>query len=330
MPNKKLGLIAILVSVAAGEIWAGTLSSYAVGDVLLCFRKSGGANGLVVDAGPISTFTNATLNQRIPITQYTGGQLAAALSATNGVSWSAFTWFDDSVNPNWTVCMTRARTVLNTQTAPWLAASAGSQQYLITTELATIPLGANDNFSVVLYNTNSTSTAVIEPDSSTGNTSGNYPDGQSYHSALDPTGFGDNNFGGFPGNPENTTTNNFTTAGKVARSDFYWIPPTGSGAVKYLGYFELNTNGVMTYVAYPASAPTAPVISSFGRTNNLSYVSFTTGSGGTYTLRGTNDAGLSTPRINWPAISSVSGNGSINTLQDTTAVPDKFYIITAQ
>jgi hypothetical protein len=54
MPNKKLGLIAILVSVAAGEIWAGTLSSYAVGDVLLCFRKSGGgANDLVVDAGPI-------------------------------------------------------------------------------------------------------------------------------------------------------------------------------------------------------------------------------------------------------------------------------------
>jgi hypothetical protein len=47
-------------------------------------------------------------------------------------------------------------------------------------------------------------------------------------------------------------------------------------------------------------------------------------------LRGTNDAGLSTPRINWPAISSVSGNGSISTLQDTTAEADKFYIITAQ
>jgi hypothetical protein len=328
MPNKKLGLIAILVSVAAGEIWAGTLSSYAVGDVLLCFRKSGGANGLVVDAGPISTFTNATLNQRIPITQYTGGQLAAALSATNGVSWSAFTWFDDSVNPNWTVCMTRARTVLNTQTAPWLAASAGSQQYLITTELATIPLGANDNFSVVLYNTNSTSTAVIEPDSSTGNTSGNYPDGQSYHSALDPTGFGDNNFGGFPGNPENTTTNNFTTAGKVARSDFYWIPPTGSGAVKYLGYFELNTNGVMTFVAKPIAIPT---LKSISRSGNIATLTYKSGVYGTYTLLGTNklsSASFST----WPAVGGAlsAGDNLTHTVQDTDSVSNKFYIIQAQ
>ncbi len=45
---------------------------------------------------------------------------------------------------------------------------------------------------------------------------------------------------------------NFTTAGAVVRSDFYQIPPSDSGgAVKYLGYFELSTNGVMTYVAYP-------------------------------------------------------------------------------
>jgi hypothetical protein len=328
MPNKKLGLIAVLVSVAAGQIWAGTLSSYAVGDVLLCFRKSGGANGLVVDAGPISTFTNATHNQRIPITQYTGGQLAAALSATNGVSWSAFTWFDDSVNPNWAVCMTRARTLLNTQTSPWLAASASSQQYLITTELATIPLGANDNFSIVLYNANSTSTAVIEPDSSTGNTSGNYPDGQSYHSALDPLGGGDNNFGGFAGNPENTTTNNFTTAGTVARSDFYWIPPAGSGAVKYLGYFELNTNGAMTYVAYPTAIPTLKAIS---RSGNIATLTYKSGVYGTYTLLGTNK--ISAPVSTWPVAGTgtlSSGDNSTHTIQDIDSVSNKFYIIQAQ
>ena len=51
MPNKKLGLIAIFVSVAAGQIWAGTLSSYAVGDVLLCFRKSGRCGLVAVLAG---------------------------------------------------------------------------------------------------------------------------------------------------------------------------------------------------------------------------------------------------------------------------------------
>src|ERR1017187_10678172 len=116
MLNKKVGLIVLFVSFVVSELFAGTLTSYANGDVLICFRKSGVANDLVVDAGPISTFTNATPNQRITITQYTGGQLAAALSATNGVSWSAFAYFDNSVNPNWTLYMTRARMALKTQT----------------------------------------------------------------------------------------------------------------------------------------------------------------------------------------------------------------------
>ena len=75
MLNKKVGLIALLTSVAASGVWAGTITNYAVGDVLVCFRKGG--NDMVVDAGPLSTFTNATANQRITITQYTGTQLAA-------------------------------------------------------------------------------------------------------------------------------------------------------------------------------------------------------------------------------------------------------------
>src|ERR1017187_5102489 len=161
MLNKKLGLIAILASLAASNILAD-IPGYAVGDVLLSFRKSGGANDLVVDAGPISTFTNATFNQRILITQYTGSQLGAALSATNGISWSAFAYFDDTVNPNWTVYMTRARSFvnLNTQTTPWPAGSSGGQSTLINLELSTIAPGANQNFSGALYNPSSTSTAV--------------------------------------------------------------------------------------------------------------------------------------------------------------------------
>jgi hypothetical protein len=324
MPNKKLGLIAILVSVAAGQIWAGTLSSYAVGDVLLCFRKSGGgANDLVVDAGPISGFTNATPNQRISITQYTGGQLAAALSATNGVSWSAFAYFDNSVNPNWALCMTRARTVLNSQTLSWPAESASAQQYLITTEISTIPIGANDN---LLFNGANTTTGVVEPDSSSGNA--NYPNGQSYHTALDPNGTGDDNFGGFTGNPENTTANNFTTAGTVARSDFYWIPPTGAGAVKYLGYFELNTNGAMTYVAYPTAIPTLKAIS---RSGNIATLTYKTGVYGTYTLLGTTK--ISASVSTWPVAGTgtlSTGDNSTHTIQDIDSVSNKFYIIQGQ
>ena len=316
MPNKKLGLIAILAGVAASNIWAGTLSSYAVGDVLLCFRNNPpSANNLVVDAGPISVFTNAAPNQRISINLYAGNQLA--LVGTNNVSWSAFAYFDDSVSPNWTVYMSRARAVLNTQTLSWLSQSPSAQQYLITTEISTIPVGANDN---LLYKIVNSASAVVEPDSSSGNS--HYPNGQSYHTAVDPYGSGDDNFGGFTGNPENTTPGNFTTAGTVARSDFYWIPPTGAGAVKYLGYFELNTNGAMTYVAYPTAIPTLKSISPAGS------ITYKTGVYGTYTLLGTND--LSAPVSTWPAVGTLSSGDNSTHTYSTGSVSNKFYIIKGQ
>ncbi len=316
MLNKKLGLMAILVSVAAGEVWAGTLSSYAVGDVLVCFRRSGGgANDLVVDAGPLATFTNAAPNSRIAITQFTGDQLA--LVGTNSASWSAFTYLDDSVAPNWALCMTRPRVGLNTQTTPWPANSASAQQYVIASEISTIPPGANDN---LLYQGVNSATGVVEPDSSSGNP--NYPNGQSYHTALDPNGGGDNNFGGFYGNPENTVPNNFTTSGTAARSDFYWIPPTGSGAVKYLGYFELNTNGAMSYVAYPTAVP---LLKSINAAGNLTYK---TGVYGTYTLVGTND--LTAPVSTWPVVGALaSGDNSTHTL-NTGTTNLMFYSIKGQ
>jgi hypothetical protein len=132
---------------------------------------------------------------------------------------------------------------------------------------------------------------------------------------------------------EKYTPANFVTAGNPVRADFYWSYPVllhTTAAAKYLGYFELTTNGVMTYTAYPSATVAAPVITLFTRANTISTIKFTTGSSGTYTLRGTNSAGLAVARTNWPAISSVSGNGSLNTLTDTNSSPNKFYIITAQ
>jgi len=317
MPNKKLGLIAVLVSVAAGEIWAGTLSSYAVGDVMLCFRKSGGANGLVVDAGPISTFTNATLNQRIPITQYTGAQLAQV--GTNGVSWSAFTWSGDN-----TLFVTRARTSLNEQTTPWLAKSS-SAQFGTALRMATIPPGALDELNLLVYPV-STKTAVVEEDSSAGIP--NYTDGVSYGDALTGS-YGGNFDGNFVGNPENTTPTHFNTGGTVVRSDFYQMSPNGGYALgKWLGYFELSTNGVMTYVAYPSSTPAFVSITRSGSVNTIQY---TAGLYGTYTLRGTNSLTSGTAMANWPAIATLtSGDTATHTITDTTTDNVRFYTITAQ
>jgi hypothetical protein len=317
MLNKRTGWIALLASVAAGEVWAGTITNYAVGDVLVCFRKGG--NDMVVDAGPISTFTNATANQRIPITQYTGTQLGAV--GTNGVSWSAFTWLSND-----TLFVTRARTSLNTQTAPWQAKSASAQS-LTAGLMATIPPGALDELNLMVYSV-STPTAVVEEDSSSGNP--NYTDGLSYDDAL--TGaYGGNFDGTFVGNPENTTLANFTTSGNVARSDFYQMTPTGSlgfAPGEWLGYFELSTNGTMTYVAYPS---TVPVINSISRTGAVNIINYTAGLYGTYTLRGTNCLVSGTAQTNWPAIATLtSGDTATHTITDTTTDNVRFYIITAQ
>ena len=89
MLNKKIGLMALLASCAASEIMAGTLTTYTSGDVLLCFRKGG--QDMVVDIGPVSTLTGASVNQRIPITQFTATHLAE-LGSRNSLAWSAFTW----------------------------------------------------------------------------------------------------------------------------------------------------------------------------------------------------------------------------------------------
>ena len=421
-----MGLIALLACVATSDVLAGNLansSSYANGDVLICFRKSGGANDMVVDAGPVSTFTNATINQRIPITQYTTNQLY--LIGLNSLIFSAFTWYDTSTvsQDNALLFMSRGRSTLYSQTLAWAQQSAQFDSFCAGV-LGTVASGA-----VICrnYNVASSDTAILEPDDSSGyNTTQNsaYTTGQSYIWALDPNNF---NFqGNFPGNPEKTAPSTFITGGQVVRSDFYLVPATGFGSVKFFGYFELNTNGLMTYVAFPttptvttlaasslasttaqlnasvnpnADAATmffqygltttygnssittnlgttsgtyalsvsnlvagttyhyraaaynragtnfgadltfvttagggvaTPVINKIIRSSTAALVSFTTGNSGTYTLRGTNSAGLNTARTNWPAIASVGGNGLTNTLQDTTSAASKFYLITAQ
>jgi hypothetical protein len=270
---------------------------------------------MVVDAGPISTFTGATHNQRISITQYTGTQLAQV--GTNGVSWSAFTWLNDN-----TLFATRPRTSVNAQTAPWSAASS-SVQAGTDGRMATIPPGALDELNLLVYPV-STSTAVVEEDSSAGNP--NYTDGSSYHDAL-AGAYGSDFDGKFQGNPENSTANNFTTSGTPVRSDFYQLTPTsGFAQGTWLGYFELSTNGAMTYVAYPSSTPNIISISRAGTSTTINYKS---GLYGSYTLQGTNN--IAAPVSTWPVIATLStGDTATHNVVDITTDNARFYIITAQ
>lgn len=326
MMNKKTGLIAVLASIAAGGAMANTLTNYTSGDVLVCFRNGG--NDMVVDAGPINTFLAATRNQVIPISQFTGNQLAVI--GTNGTTWSAFSWLSDN-----TLFITKPRATPNTPTLPWLAKSSGIQ-HNTALRMATIPPGASDCFSGPVY-PQSTPQAVLEPDSSStppGNS--DYLTGVSYHDAISGA-YGSDFNGTFQGNPENTTTNDvsdptqsFTGAGQVQRSDFYQLTPTTAGAVNgtFLGYFELNTNGALNFVVNPLPIP---VINSFAYSNGVATVIYTTGVSGTFTLRATNNLNSGVPAVQWPAVSVLSSG---DTLEHTIQVDDTnaydFYIITAQ
>jgi hypothetical protein len=315
------------VLVTTGSVRGNTFA-YTNGNVLICFRKANpttyaslGGNDLVVNAGPINYFTNLAPNTKVTITAYTGGQLGQV--ATNSVGWSTWAYFDEVADPTATntLFMTKPRTSLNNQTAPYNIRNHNSYGYVIG-ELSAIVQGAMDNAGYSPYNS---SLAVLESDS------WNESEGLSlsYYNGLGTT-FDFN--GSFQADPEQYNPANFTTSGNPLRSDFYWLYPSSASNLKavFLGYFELSTNGVMTYTAYPTPTVVAPTIISFTRTGSTSTVTFTTGNSGTYTLRGTNSLTSGTPSTNWPSVTSVAGDGSNHSLSDITTSTNKFYIITAQ
>ena len=98
-------------------------------------------------------------------------------------------------------------------------------------------------------------------------------------------------------------------------------PTSGYAPGKWLGYFELSTNGAMTYVAYPS---TPPVIKSISRSGNTTTITYTTGLYGTYTLRGTNNLTSGAAMATWPAIATLaSGDTATHTVMDTTTDNDQ-------
>jgi hypothetical protein len=315
MINKNLGVIALLASFAGSTLWAGDLDNYSVGDVLVCFQN-GGQFDLVVDAGPASNFTTAMNNQVIPLSPYySTSQFGTAFNNANGVKWSAFTWY----NTNSALFVTKARTSLNTQSVPWVAQGVMSQNTTINA-MEPVPIGANANTN---FNGANTSTAVIEYSDYVDNEE-YYPLGYSYTYALNGAYGGEFN-GSFQGNPEVTTPNNFTSSGSVVRSDFYELTP--GGGTTFLGYFQMATDGSMTYVAYPTATP---VIKSITRSGSTATITYTTGTYGTYTLLGTT-AGLTTPVSSWTSIATLStGDTLTHTYTDTDSSPTKFYIIEGQ
>ena len=117
---KSILCVAALLLAALTQVQANTFG-YTNGNVLICFRKSpSGTTDLIVNAGPISYFTNLAPNTKVNINAYTGTQLGQV--GTNNLAWSALAYFDNTASPaalRNTIFMTNPRYDLNTQTTPY-------------------------------------------------------------------------------------------------------------------------------------------------------------------------------------------------------------------
>jgi hypothetical protein len=172
---------------------------------------------------------------------------------------------------------------------------------------------------------NNTAAGVIIP----------YSDPNSYTAlVVDPYNANVHDFGntfgpGYgPGDVENTTPADFTTAEPLSRSDFYELIPGPQAISKLVGYFDLRPDGSLTFTA--GAPPTITAIQRDAGTG-INTVSFTTiNSSISYSLLYTNAAGLSSPSSTWVATpGTVIGNGLIQSLKATNTEDNAFYRVTA-
>ncbi len=292
------------------------------GDLMLVFRKTGfdgsgdvGSYVYEVDIGSASTYTTATPGSSIPVSTYSAANLNTLFDSLNDFSWSV-----SGCIPNYggagvasTLWVSDPRPVPSSPAIPWKRegtyTQGGSAAYI-----ESILSGAATYAAVTTNSTYNTLTSLAIP----------YANGDSANGYLGAIANFDGNF---QGDIENTTPPTFSTDGLPSRSDLYELVP-GSGAGVDLGYFELSTNGSLTfYAAGGAASYPAPIltVTAASRTVNISFAST---AGGTYTLFYTTAAGLGSPVSTWSkGGSAIIGDGTVKTFQQSATGAGTFYAV---
>jgi hypothetical protein len=318
------GSLGLLQSVQANT----PIFVYTNRDVMVTFRKTGADGGttapndLEVNIGQVSTYYSATPGSRITISQFSTSQIAATFDSLNDLSWSVAAFVPgtgdngDPTVPVKTLWATAPRLDPSTPAASWVRKSSSAQGATAGEMNSVLQNASFYSGTIAADPVNNTASEVVVPVGS----------GHEAGAFLATLGNYKNTF---QGDVENTTPPTFTTDGVSSRSDFYQLYPDNTGtqpAGAYLGYFELETNGVLVFVAgaptFPAPTLTASV------SGNVSTISFPTVTGGTYTLYYTNEVGLTAPVSTWPSVSTnISGNGSVQSFQQTSTDPIRFYTV---
>src|SRR5271154_5226740 len=159
-------VIRLVVILGLGVSAHAQTFNYNLLDLLVCFRNTASpVNDLVVDAGPVSTFTNLAIGGKIVITQFTGSQLASV--GTNSMAWSSFACDNNNGSAPQPYCnlwLTKPRTDLNTQTSPWVFGNFNSQAP-VAGKIDSVGNDATTIGSLLSPSGNNTLTALVEAES---------------------------------------------------------------------------------------------------------------------------------------------------------------------
>jgi hypothetical protein len=328
---------------------------YQNNDLCLGFRKNAPYtenNELVVDIGQASNYVGAAIGTTMPVKGYTASQMGANSFLTlDDLSWSVCGFYSGSgygtdypADVAYTLWVTVPRTNNAVQSQVALRLDWTSQ-HEVRPKIASILSNAGFiSQAIGTSNEYNTASFVLESislypqhllsiwmgslnDNTLGTLNDTWP-------PSEPNG----------GNLENRTPNTFNSP---ARSDLYEVRPltdsglnpivdphTGTnGLAYYVGYFELEPDGSMTFTRQAAStqaAPPPPMLS-MARRGAVSSITFLSTNQATYTLLYTNTAGLSAPSSTWPSLpGAITGDGSMKTFQDTTTDPSRIYRVQAQ
>lgn len=301
------------------------------GDLLLGFRKSTGASyELVVNIGNATNFLAITPGTTVNVSNFSPTQLSAAFSTYNNLQWSVGGSFAGSSAwagfPAATIWSTLARANTNVQSAAPLRNSSSSQQQT-RTRVTGVGSGAN-TISTGLGATNSNNYVILVRE----------PTGDPNALTVflgDPS---DATYGDYQGTwylVETVTPSSFTAA---QRADLYQSVPDGSmdptshlttGTAYYVGYFQFNPTGTMTFTRASVTPP-APTVT-IQRSGTVSTISFPTTSGFTYSLYYTNAANLTQPISTWATPgTTIVGDGATHSFTDTTTTSDRVYSVRVQ
>jgi hypothetical protein len=299
--------------------------AYSDGDVILAFRQPGSPD-LVVNLGSATNFDAVPIGSTITVSNLSVSQLTTAFASLNSLNWAVFgaTRTTSTAYPQDTIWASARRTNPGVLSRPWLRKGTYAQAIPVG-QIASVGQNALSYGNGNPAGPNNTATGVIIP----------YNDPNAYSAlVVDPYNpsvpdFG-NTFGpGYgPGDVENTTPANFTTAQPLSRSDFYELIPGDPAISKLVGYFDFKPDGSLTFTA--GAPPTITAIQRNAATG-VTTVSFTTiNSPINYSLLYTDTVGLGTASSNWAAApGTVTGNGLIRSLPVTNITDNALYRVTA-